>query len=112
MAITRARNFDKVYLVQGISSVLLHLKAYIRDKVNGYTRQDKTRDQETTITTEDIWALLKADKFRCRHCGADFYQEGTWTLDRTDDDLGHTKENCGIACLSCNRGRGPLKPPC
>jgi hypothetical protein len=71
-----------------------------------YKKQDigKNRDVEGNVKEEDY------DKFRvilenskCHMCNEVFSDVNRPTLDRIDNDLGHSKENVKPCCLFCNR---------
>ena len=34
-----------------------------------------------------------------------FKQDDQWTLERINNDIGHTMENCEVCCLRCNLKR-------
>lgn len=81
-------------------------------KIQGYTQQDKTNkmfDTSSIITMEKLLELLIASNLKCHYCLCDVYvlyktirQDSQWTLDRLDNALGHSKDNCVISCYKCN----------
>lgn len=74
-----------------------------------YQRGASTRGWEWTISREDFTVLIHSD---CFYCGGppsnrakrkvDFFTNG---IDRKDNKLGYTKENCVACCSKCNRGK-------
>lgn len=74
----------------------------------------RNRKIDISLTYEDFLEFIKINK--CYYCHSSI----TWTphkqkntkprysLDRTDNDRGYTKENCVVCCLRCNRGKGNL----
>ncbi len=87
----------------------------LRQKIHGYKAQDVRRelhDQTTLITLGAVLEKLAASRLTCCYCTQAvvvFYQlvrEPTqWTLDRVDNEVGHTAANTVIACLKCNLQR-------
>ena len=64
------------------------------------------------IKIEEIRQKLIDETLTCVFCNKQvklLYEkvrdEMQWTLDRIDNDLGHTNENTRIACLKCNLKR-------
>ena len=101
------------------------LERLFQAKLSGYKAQDMknkklaatndaTNDatnNNTLITLTEITEKLVASRLRCCYCAKAiflFYAQRDafqWTLDRLDNNLGHTKENTVIACLGCNLQR-------
>jgi hypothetical protein len=91
------------------------IKSDLRKKLTSYKAQDikKDRYEATTLITEDqLYEKLVASRLKCYYCSKevqiiykfvrDDYQ---WTLDRIDNDLGHSSVNTVISCLKCNLQR-------
>jgi hypothetical protein len=59
-------------------------------------RSDRKNNRENDLTKEHIQHLISRD---CAYCG-----ESTilMTLDRKDNSLGHTQDNCIACCIRCN----------
>lgn len=84
-------------------------------KRNGYKQQDIKKDkydESLFITLEDIIEMLVGCKLTCHYCNCHvkiIYKmardEKQWTLDRIDNDDGHTRVNTIISCLNCNLKR-------
>lgn len=91
----------------------------IKQKLSGYKSQDKRHFEEEKIkelgtppTPEATRTLLLESDLCCFYCRGtvkilyENVKEPTqWTLERINNDLGHTDSNVVIACLSCNLGR-------
>ena len=87
----------------------------LRQKIHGYKAQDVRRalhDPVTLITLAAVLEKLALSRLTCCYCNQAvvvFYQlvrEPTqWTLDRVDNEVGHTAANTVMACLKCNLQR-------
>ena len=67
------------------------------------------------ITYQELIEKLVISKLKCYYCWCNcllMYENNRekkqWTLDRLDNDMGHTSENTVICCLECNLKRGTL----
>ncbi len=66
------------------------------------------------MTYEEFLKFTKTDK--CHYCGDEITwkerkpqnQKGGYNLDRIDSSKGHTKENCVVSCIVCNRMKSSL----
>lgn len=84
-------------------------------KLNGYKQQDKRKNilnEETLIDISKLIEKLVASKLKCKYCRENIYlfyknvrEDYQWTLDRINNDLGHSCENTIISCLKCNLQR-------
>lgn len=100
-------------------------KATINNKIDAYKQNAKRHGREYSLTDEDCQKLLLG---RCYYCNLEPYNEinvykrknGTykngkvkteWTeeatvklngIDRIDNNLGYTKDNCVSCCYMCN----------
>lgn len=91
------------------------LNRELNAKLNGYKQQDvkkKLYDEITFITIEELRKKLIDELMTCIFCGKqvkllyDKVRDDTqWTLDRIDNDCGHSDDNTCIACLKCNLQR-------
>jgi len=89
--------------------------AAIRKKLNGYAQQDKRKGvyDDTNIISESMCIeKLVVSKLSCHYCKSNIVvlynsvrEKKQWTLDRIDNDGGHTLENVVISCLECNLQR-------
>jgi len=89
----------------------------IKVKLDGYARQDKengihAHDLNAIISLNATVELLLVSKLRCAYCREcceliykDVMAPRQWTLDRVDNDRGHTGDNVTLACLACNLQR-------
>ena len=84
-------------------------------KLAGYKAQDKKRRPEQpiySISCLELGRLLISSSCQCYYCGSQL-TSGTnmkrdplqWTLDRLDNSLNHSLDNCVVACLQCNLSR-------
>ena len=107
----------------------------IKSKIHGYKRQDIkkfcnastskggtifTKDTKENITNNVISAhdaveLLVSNRMKCIYCKESCYiiyrtqyDKKQWTLDRIDNDIGHTIKNVVVCCLECNIKRGSM----
>ena len=84
----------------------------LKYKFRGYISQDKHHniyDNDYFLTPQDILELLVKSKLKCHYCKCECYilykevrQKNQWTIDRIDNEQGHNKDNCVIACYACN----------
>jgi RNase P subunit RPR2 len=89
-------------------------KKEIKAKLDGYARQDGIHghDFNAIISLDATVEMLLISKLRCAYCRGcceliykDVMAPRQWTLDRVDNDQGHTGENVVLACLACNLQR-------
>lgn len=91
------------------------IKKQLNVKLQGYRAQDiikKMFVESEFMDMENTLRILKESDLQCyycRDCVKVLYRhvrEGCqWTLERIDNDYGHTKTNVVIACLTCNLRR-------
>jgi hypothetical protein len=83
-------------------------------KLNGYKQQDNKKKIHNFlfITITDIIHKMYECKLDCYYCKEkvlilykNVREQNQWTLDRINNDLGHTNENTIISCLKCNLKR-------
>jgi len=85
----------------------------LNHKIQSYKGQDLRKEiHEPIISMEDVLAKLVASRLTCGYCSKPIFvlyknarDPMQWTLDRLNNDLGHTCENTCIACLKCNLQR-------
>jgi hypothetical protein len=79
----------------------------------GYRRQDifakPPRLVLNNVNEADYGWAKELFKQNCVLCGARFTVNNKPTLDRMDNDLPHTKDNCQPMCLYCNVVKGKKK---
>jgi len=90
----------------------------IKRKLLSYKNQDNKNeiyDVNYFISYEDTVEKLVISKLKCFYCRNDcklmyenVREKKQWTLDRTDNDEGHNKNNVVICCLECNLKRGTM----
>jgi hypothetical protein len=88
------------------------IKSQVSNKLSGYKQQDimkKVFAKEQIITFEQVVEKLKSSNLKCHYCNENVYllykfvrEMNQWSLDRINNDLGHTCENVIISCLECN----------
>lgn len=70
-------------------------------KMKGYISSDKKKGLDSDIDLE--WCVNEMNK-PCVYCG--HVDKGCNGLDRIDNSVGHTKDNCVSCCSLCNMTRG------
>lgn len=88
------------------------IKNQISNKLSGYKQQDimkKIFDKDKIIKMNEIIEKLKISDLKCHYCNENVYllyklvrEMKQWSLDRIDNNIGHTCENVFISCLECN----------
>ena len=90
------------------------LSKCIKQKLNSYKSQDtkKNKLDSKFISYDEIIEKLVVSKLKCHYCCKDtlmMYENKReplqWTLDRIDNDIGHSNDNTVICCLKCNLDR-------
>lgn len=91
------------------------LSKCLNKKINSYKQQDilkKKYNRENFINEEEVVEKLLVSKLSCYYCKNPmvlFYtlcrQPDQWTLERLDNNIGHSCENTVVACLKCNLQR-------
>jgi len=94
------------------SDTIKIIKNQISNKLSGYKNQDvikKVFDKEKIINYEETIGKLKNCNLKCHYCNENVYllyklvrEMKQWSLDRIDNNIGHTCENVFISCLECN----------
>tara|TARA_B110000003_G_C16322010_1_gene407213 strand:+ start:88 stop:597 length:510 start_codon:yes stop_codon:yes gene_type:complete len=94
-----------------------YVKKELERKLSSYQKQDIKKNKLTGdfITYKELIEKLVISKLKCYYCRKDCLlmfdnvrEKTQWTLDRLDNDLGHTSLNTVICCLDCNLKRGTL----
>tara|TARA_B100001758_G_C18328594_1_gene567458 strand:- start:685 stop:1203 length:519 start_codon:yes stop_codon:yes gene_type:complete len=91
------------------------IKKEIYSKIDGYKNQDIKKNifsEDEIITYEELLNKLTASGLRCYYCKkkvkllyTNVRDPQQWTLDRLNNDLGHTHKNTVICDLKCNLQR-------
>lgn len=88
---------------------------HMEEKINSYKQQDKLKEVFDNINVIKINTVVKhllqcsMKCFYCHHNVMVLYKQSRdpkqWTIDRIDNELGHTNDNYVVACLECNLKR-------
>ncbi len=87
------------------------IKKNLMTKKSSYRSQDikKNRLTEEFITYEELVEKLVISKLQCSYCKDTVLlvyenkrDNKQWTLDRINNDIGHSSKNTVISCLKCN----------
>ena len=91
------------------------LSSQIQYKLSGYKYQDMEKNKynaETFITMSQVLELFSISRMICQYCQETcllLYEKvrdsQQWSLDRIDNDLGHSYNNVCLSCLKCNLKR-------
>jgi len=95
------------------------LRSKLNNKIYSYKQQDIKRNlycKTKIITINEVIQKLKNCKLNCHYCSKEIKiiyrvvrDPLQWTLDRIDNDNGHTNINTIISCLHCNLKRRRIK---
>jgi hypothetical protein len=87
----------------------------IEAKIASYRQQDKLKeilDDTNAISLNTVVKHILQCNVKCFYCHSIMrvlYKQSRdptqWTIDRIDNDLGHTADNYVLACLGCNLKR-------
>lgn len=102
--------YDKGSIIHNykfVNNIILKIK----NKQQNYSNTDKKKfmNGESTLTIDEICKLLWIYNYKCDQCGINIcinYNPNCpnqFSIDRIDDNNGHTFDNCRITCLDCNR---------
>jgi hypothetical protein len=87
-----------------------HYKREIQKKIYNYKKQDERKKRKSCLSFDAILGKVISSKLICSYCMESVfilykhaYDPKQWTLDRIDNNIGHTYENCVISCYSCNK---------
>ena len=117
-ALTRVKRLDDVTIFKHSDQEIKSLNyckvhQYFKLKVLGYKQQDRiakrTYDENEYVTHNELWDQFKEQKV-CTYCKEPLYIylnkqnniNSNITLDRKDNTLFHSKQNCVLCCKSCN----------
>jgi hypothetical protein len=96
------------------------LTTALKKKISGYKQQDLVMEQKDgeqqsgyiLINLAEVIKKLISCDMKCYYCHCNVLilykvlkEPLQWTLDRKDNDYGHTDDNTLIACLKCNLSR-------
>ena len=86
----------------------------IENKINSYKHQDIDKNilSENLININQTIEKLVCSKMKCFYCKKQIFliykfarDNLQWTLDRIDNNIGHSNQNTVICCLKCNLER-------
>ena len=86
----------------------------IENKINSYKHQDIDKNilSDNLINIDQTIEKLVCSKMKCFYCKKQIFliykfvrDNLQWTLDRIDNNIGHSNENTVICCLKCNLER-------
>ena len=105
----------EIYVLDVGGEIESLFKSELVHKIQGYKGQDikkEIHNAATLINLDNVLEKLIASNLECVYCSKPVFilyknvrEPWQWTLDRIDNDLGHTKENTCISCLKCNLQR-------
>lgn len=87
----------------------------INKKINSYKQQDVKKNlfnENEFITNIQVIQKLSNSNLQCFYCSCSLFiiydiirEMKQWTLDRINNEIGHTNNNTIISCLKCNLKR-------
>lgn len=108
----------KIYYEKNKESMEERNKIYRRSNygfmnriISRFTRDDKKKGYECDITYEFLKELLEKQQDKCFLCNVSLAIDGQKltlsqpSLDRVNNNLGHTKENVNWVCFFCNHSK-------
>ena len=111
MLFNKLEKVEKVEKDKYMSMLISHIKT----KICSYKQQDifkKKLNEEQFVTFEEVVELLKICGLTCHYCSEHVFilyekvrETKQWSLDRINNDLPHTKNNCFLSCYICNCSR-------
>lgn len=106
MRIDKARKDSHIHQCQPCSAS--HSKNFRKENLLQCTLLDyknnaRKRNREFTLTEEQTVELLKSD---CHYCGQT--PDPLNGIDRMENEIGYTLDNCITACLDCNYRKGQM----
>jgi hypothetical protein len=77
----------------------------IRAKIRNHKREDKEKKRSPcTLTVDQVQRLIGRSQGQCYYCHVTL-TDTAWSLDRVNNRLPHTFENCLVCCRDCNAAR-------
>ena len=120
-AITRVRELDNITYYEHSPDEIQRLQEsqiiqYLKLKIENYKKQDI--DAKRNICVENYidvnWLMNEIGKHDyCSLCNCQYYMvrdsnndiRCNISVDRLDNDMDHTKENCHLLCVECNKSK-------
>lgn len=105
---------NKLYLNENIENYTI-IQSEIRKKINGYKQQDIKKNiynEKEFINYDELIEKLVESQLKCYYCKCSMEliykfvrQPDQWSLERLNNNIGHTSGNTVISCLKCNLQR-------
>ena len=99
--------FDKLKIENPFSLLISYCQSH-----------DRSKNLESNLTIDYLNALLLIQNNKCYHCdhelkyGIGHKDLSQISIDRIDNNIGHTINNCVISCLFCNYAKNSSKLDC
>lgn len=102
-------SYGQLYKAKGKCPVCSSRKKPYQHILGFITAVARHRDIDVTLTYEELVEFTKIDE--CTYCGSKIEWEKwstskgyskAYNLDRIDNTLGYSKENCVVCCTACN----------
>ena len=110
---TATARLEKYFLEEKSCKKILNNE--INKKLSNYKQQDKKKkiyDENFFINYIQVIQKLNDCNLKCHYCNEELFiiydinrEVYQWTLDRINNNVGHTNENTIISCLKCNLKR-------
>ena len=112
-AISRCERLSDVWIYVGASTTS-KVESAIYSKITGHKIADakagRTYEAGTYVDVKWVREELKKNNACCHRCRQRMSLEDSpgdqkqWSINRLNNDLAHTRDNCEVCCLSCNKG--------
>ena len=107
--VSRAERFNRLWIYLGTPLVS---SKDAKEKIRQYAEDDAAKGRPGGLTVAQMFLRLQKDNFVCHICHQKVevvYEDGdrrAYSMDRINNDLGHTFANVRTAHLGCNAGQG------
>jgi len=101
------------------TAITVLIENQLKKKMSSYKQQDilkKRFNNDEFIKLNNVINLMNQTKLCCYYCDCQMYilyeyvrEKKQWTLDRIDNQLGHTVSNIVLSCLECNLKRRRIR---
>jgi len=114
-AVTRCKSLQniRVFIDNNMKQNKKIIKQNVLTKISAHKREDKKKgrdfDEEDYIDLKEFKSMYEAQQGCCNRCNIALsieYQPKSdfqFSINRIDNNLAHTKGNCEIVCLTCQR---------
>lgn len=109
------KQLEYIHNLDGSCNENVFVKKNILQKICGYRAQDVIKNKynyDEFITYNEIIHKLRECNLKCFYCDKvvcilyeNVREPMQWSLERIDNQYGHTNDNTEIACLNCNLNR-------